>query len=226
MGDVQEWSNAKNILCVRLDSMGDVLMMTPAIRALKETVPERKITLLTSTSGGKISPLIPEIDNTLIYDPPWMKSSAPPSDSASDFQIIDRLRGLHFDGAVLFTTFSQSPLPAALLTYLADIPLRLAYCRENPYHLLTDWMPEIDHVGSPTIRHEVQRQLDLVAFIGSETSDEHLSLRVPEHLREKVHKLLLTNELDTRKPWIVLHPGQPPHHGAIGLIIIEKCLKI
>ena len=30
------WEDARNLLCVRLDSLGDVLMTTPAIRALKE----------------------------------------------------------------------------------------------------------------------------------------------------------------------------------------------
>jgi ADP-heptose:LPS heptosyltransferase len=50
------WQNAKNILCVRLDSLGDILMTSPAIRALKEGKPERKITLLTSASGAAIAP--------------------------------------------------------------------------------------------------------------------------------------------------------------------------
>ena len=29
------WRNYKNILCIRLDNMGDVLMSQPAMRALK-----------------------------------------------------------------------------------------------------------------------------------------------------------------------------------------------
>jgi hypothetical protein len=29
------WAGVRNVLAVRLDSMGDVLMMTPALRALK-----------------------------------------------------------------------------------------------------------------------------------------------------------------------------------------------
>src|SRR3712207_2549667 len=146
MTDPKEWNEAKNLLCVRLDSLGDVLMMTPAIRALKESLPGRTITLLTSRSGASISPLVPEIDRTIIYDAPWMKSSAPPLKSNFEFNIIEQLKHCQFDGAVIFTTFSQSPLPAALLTFMADIPLRLAHCRENPYYLLTHWVPEIDHV--------------------------------------------------------------------------------
>ena len=48
----QTWTQAKRLLCVRLDSLGDVLMVTPAIRALKVSVPGREITLLTSPSGA------------------------------------------------------------------------------------------------------------------------------------------------------------------------------
>ena len=42
-----DWSEAKNILAVRLDSLGDVLMTTPALRALRGSAGARRITLLT-----------------------------------------------------------------------------------------------------------------------------------------------------------------------------------
>src|SRR5512138_1536392 len=130
------WASARNILCIRLDALGDVLMTSPALRALKETQPERRITLLTSRAGAEARFLLDEIDETVAYAPPWMKASATARSAVNDFQMIDRLRSLRFDGAVIFTTFTQSALPAALMAYLADIPLRLAYCRENPYQLL------------------------------------------------------------------------------------------
>jgi hypothetical protein len=47
--------------------------------------------------------------------------------------------------------------------YVADILLRLAHCHENPYQLLTDWVK--DPEPEDGIRHEVQRQLNLVAAI-------------------------------------------------------------
>src|SRR5438552_7946354 len=69
------WERAEKLLCVRLDSIGDVLMTTPAIRALKESRAGRRITLLTSSAGGLIARLVPEIDDVIVYDAPWMKSS-------------------------------------------------------------------------------------------------------------------------------------------------------
>lgn len=207
MKDKNEWQEARNILCIRLDSLGDVLMTTPALRALKESAPGRRITLLTSRSGAQVAPLIPEVDDAILYDPPWMKASAPPADSKPVFRMIEQLRDSGFDAAVIFTAFSQSPLPAALLTYMADIPLRLAHCRENPYYLLSDWVPETDRFDQADIRHEVRRQLDLVASVGAHTTNERLSLQLPPQATRHVCGLLEDIGLDRNLPWIVMHVG-------------------
>src|SRR3954471_12568702 len=66
-----DWGRARRILCVRLDNMGDVLMTTPAMRALRESAPGRKVTLLASKSGAAIARHVPEIDAVIPYDAPW-----------------------------------------------------------------------------------------------------------------------------------------------------------
>ena len=202
------WRDAPRILVVRLDALGDVLMTTPAIRALRASGPPgRSITLLTSPSGAAVARLIPEIDAVLTYDAPWMKATAPRLDSATDRAFIDTLRAERFDAAVIATVYSQNPLSAALLCHLADIPLRLAHCRENAYGLLTDRVAEIE--PATTIRHEAQRQLDLVATVGATTPDERFSLRVPDEARAAIRARLVAlgylNEPST--PWAIIHPG-------------------
>ena len=199
------WESAENVLAVRLDQLGDVLMTTPAIRALKEGRPGRCVTLLTSPAGAEIAALIPDVDDVIVYDAPWMKATAPRASSAPEFAMIERLRAGGFDAAAIFTVFSQNPMPAALLCYLADIPLRLAHCHENTYQLLTDWVPDPEPASG--IRHEVQRQLDLVAAVGCRTADERLSLRVPDAARARVRLLLDARGIDREQPWIVVHPG-------------------
>ena len=201
----KEWSNARNILCVRLDTLGDVLMTTPAIRAIKESLPGCQITLLTSPPGAEPARHVPEIDHVLIYESPWMKASPTQPDSQYDLAMLRTLQARHFDAAVIFTVYSQSPLPSALLLYLADIPLRLAHCRENPYKLLTNWVKETEPEKTP--RHEVRRQLDLVATVGCITQDERLRFSVPNEARECVQQYLCDAGVDMRRPWIVLHPG-------------------
>jgi len=199
------WAEASHILCIRLDTIGDVLMTTPAIRALKRSRPDRRITLLTSSAGAKVAPFIPEVDETLVYDAPWMKATAVRPNSEPEQAMVDHLRRAGFDAAVIFTVFSQNPLPAAFLCYLADIPLRLAHCHENPYQLLTDWVP--DPEPAQFIRHEVRRHLDLVAEAGSQTADERLSMRVPVGAPERVRRLLHERGLAEERPFIVIHPG-------------------
>lgn len=199
------WRSARNILCIRLDSLGDVLMTTPAIHAVRVSAPERRITLLTSSSGAAVAPLIPEIDDIICYDAPWNKMTRPPRSSRPDWEMIRRLAGAKFDAAFIFTVYSQNPLPAAMLCYLAEIPLRLAHCHENPYHLLSDWVP--DKEPQAGIRHEVQRQLDLVARVGCTSADQKLSLCVPQRARADVAALLAELGIDALRPWAVVHGG-------------------
>ncbi len=205
MRTVPTWDRAENVLCVRLDSLGDVLMTTPALRALKESHPGRRLTLLTSPAGADVARLVPEIDRVLVYDAPWMKATTPRADSRPEFGMVERLRRGRFDAAAVFTVYSQNPLPAAFLCFLADIPLRLAHCRENPYQLLTHWVPDPDP-GIP-VRHEVRRQLDLVATVGCRTADERLSLTFSDAARRRVQALLDELGLSPGRAWVVVHPG-------------------
>ncbi len=200
----QRWQQAKNLLCIRLDYLGDVLMSTPAVRALKQALPGRRVTLLTSAGGAAAARFIPEIDDVISYAAPWLKSSDA-HDSRIDLAMIERLRGNRYDGAVIFTVYSQNPLPAAMMCHLAGIPLRLAHCRENPYQLLTDWVRETE--PQEQVRHEVRRQLDLVAAIGARPDDERLSFRVRSADTAWVCSLLQRLGVDPDRRWLVLHPG-------------------
>jgi ADP-heptose:LPS heptosyltransferase len=205
-----DWTEVGNILCVRLDAMGDVLMNTPALRALKEARPGRQLTLLTSLAAAELAAMLPPVDAIIPYDAPWMKATAPRSDTRADFALIERLRRSCFDGAVIFTVYSQNPLPAALVCLLAGIPRRLAHCRENPYQLLTHWVREPE--PHEVIRHEVRRQLDLVAAIGCTTEDERLSLRVPRTARTRPHAWLREFGIhDDITPW----DGSPEPSGRL-----------
>jgi len=240
-----DWTTAKNILCIRLDTIGDVIMTTPAMRALKVSQPDRRMTLMTSSAGAAIAPLIPELDHLIVYDAPWLKATTTRVDSTPEYAMIERLRLAQFDAAVIFTVYSQNPLPSAFLCYMAGIPLRLAHCHENPYQLLTDWIkdPEPDQFT----RHEVRRQLDLVASVGCKATaddniseavasdaivsdaivsdailDERMGLHVPQDAIDRVHHLLAELGVTIDRPWVVIHPGAtapsrryPPENFAI-----------
>ena len=108
---------------------------------------------------------------------PWIKAKEVVA-SEEMFDIVQQLKNRKFDAAVIFTVFSQNPLPSAMIAYMAGIPLRLAYCRENPYELLTNWVPDKEPYS--LIQHQVERDLDLVESIGATTSNLNLALTVSD----------------------------------------------
>jgi len=198
----ESWQACKNILCIRPDNMGDLLMTTPAIRALKERI-NCRITVLTSSMAAGIASSIPEIDDVIVFDVPWVKTSSAPEFEC--YKVIDMIRQYQFDGAVVFNVYSQNPVPSIMLAYLAEIPLRLSYCRENPYALLTDWLPDPEPYSF--VQHQVRRDLDLVASIGATTKNEMLSLSFNAELLPSLNKKLLNEGIDVQRPWMILHPG-------------------
>jgi len=92
-----------------------------------------------------------------------------------------------------------------LMTYLADIPVRAAYCRENPYQLLTHWIP--DQEPYTFVRHQVKRDLELAAYLGASTADDKIRLHITDNSWPVLRPKLTGNDIDPDKPWIVMHPG-------------------
>lgn len=204
MNDAQTvWAGARRILCIRLDNLGDVLMSTPAMRALKALAGRPRLTLLASSSGAAAAPFLPDADAVMRYDAPWVKNDA--TDRRHDAEMIERLRDQRFDAAVIFTVYSQSALPAALLCHLAGIPRILAHSRENPYRLLTDWVRERE--PEQGVRHEVQRQLDLVASVGAAAPSTQLAWRVRPADREALRHRLHAAGVAEPGGWIAVHSG-------------------
>jgi len=214
-----DWTRIQRVLCIRLDTLGDMIMTTPALKAIKETHPQAQVTLMTSSAGSGIAPQMPMVDELIVYDAPWLKATAPRTSSEPEYAMFQQLRERGFDAAIIFTVYSQNPLPSAFMCYMAGIPLRLAHCRENPYQLLTHYIREPE--PQQFTRHEVQRQLDLVASIGCHTADPRMTLEIPAAARQRISRLLAELGLDDWHPWMVIHPGAtapsrryPPEHFA------------
>lgn len=197
----QSWEQVHNILCIRPDNMGDVLMTTPAIKALKDS--GKKVTLLASSTGTVIARNISCIDDVITFDPPWQGNHHSEPDEI--IRLAEKLRQERFDAAIIFTVYSQNPLPAALICYLSGIPKVAGYCRENPYGLITDWIPDREPLFE--IKHEVTRQLNLLSALGISAETDELILDVPSDSAQKVDALLNDLGCSSQHPWILLHPG-------------------
>ena len=205
------WRTARRILAVRLDNLGDVLLATPAIHAIAESLPDAAITLLTSTAGAQAGRLNPDVAEVWVHEAPWVDPwRSVPFDPDREQRLIERLREGRFDAAVIFTSFRQSPLPAAYACYLAGIPLRLGVTEDTPGSLLTT-----RHRRPEDRMHEVEHGLDLVAQVGFHATASNLVLRVPEEARRRVLGLAPWPNAprgwghlrEAAGPLVVVHPG-------------------
>lgn len=199
----ERWRTARRVLAVRLDNLGDVLVTTPALHAIKESLPDAALTLLASSVGAQAGYLNPDVDEVIVYEAPWMDPwQRLPQDSEREQRMIAEVRARGFDGAIIFTSYHQSALPAAYLCYLADIPLRVAASVDGPGSLLTT-----RHKHPERMMHEVERGLDLVGAIGLGTEKTDLVLAVPEGARIAVRRRLAEAKQVGIGPLIVVHPG-------------------
>src|SRR2546427_9330187 len=199
----ERWAQVKRVLAIRLDNLGDVLVTTPALHAIKTSLPAATLTLLTSPVGAQVARLNSDLDDLIVYEAPWMDPwHKLPQDSQREQKMIATIQERHFDGAIIFTSFHQSSLPAAYLCYLADIPLRLAASIDGPGSLLTT-----RHKHPVRTMHEVERGLDLVSAIGLTTPDRDLVLQVPEESRSHIDTLLAASNGRGNRPLVVVHPG-------------------
>ncbi|MGQ9674717.1 MAG: glycosyltransferase family 9 protein [Chloroflexota bacterium] len=199
----RDWREVRNLLVVRLDNLGDVLVTTPAIHALRENLPEARITLMASQVGAQVAELNHDIDDVIIYEAPWMDVARTlPQDSGREQAMIRLVKDRGFDGSIIFTSYHQSSLPAAYLSYLADIPLRHAASIDFPGTLLTS-----RHRHPEGIVHEVERGLNLVAGIGFASKQKDMILHVPPQATTEMRSLLAREGVTFQRPLVVVHPG-------------------
>ncbi|MDR0262450.1 MAG: glycosyltransferase family 9 protein [Sphingobacterium sp.] len=174
---MDEWKDCKNMLIIRLDNMGDLIMNNAAFQQIKTNMPHCKITLLASEMAIPIIPFLGTVDAYIQYDAPWMKLGNQDSATYTEALIAD-IREKQFDACIIFNVYSQNPMAAIMLAYLAGIPKRAAYMRENPYTLLTQWIPDKEPLFQ--VRHQITRDLELVKYLGISTLNSSLpTLQIP-----------------------------------------------
>jgi ADP-heptose:LPS heptosyltransferase len=175
---------ARRILVVRPDNVGDVVLLTPALRALRAAAPAARLELLASPAGAAVAAMIPELDGVLVASPSWQQLTAPDSAPASgrvadnraagERDLFDRIAAGRYDVMLVVTSFSQSPWPAAHLGLLAGIGTRVVHSREFAGAVATHWV-----TPPPDTTHHVDRSLHLLAAIGVPNRGRTPSLAVP-----------------------------------------------
>ncbi|MDP9312690.1 MAG: glycosyltransferase family 9 protein [Chloroflexota bacterium] len=196
------WLDARNILVTRPDNIGDVVMLGPALRAVKETSPAATITLLASSGGATAAPLLPWVDDVIAWRTLWQDLGHLAFDPARERQLIDVLAERRFDAAIIFTSFSQTPHVPGYVCYLAGIPLRAGESKEFGGAALTTELR-----GAPDDMHQVERNLRLVETLGFVARDRRLRIRISPEARAAVPRLLHRVGLDAQAPFVLFHPG-------------------
>jgi heptosyltransferase-2 len=164
-------------LLVRVPNwVGDAVICLPALRALRDALPQSEIALLARPWVGDVFPA-QELDCRVIaYD-----TNGAHRGLAGRRRIAAELRQARFDAAILF----QNAFDAALVTWLAGIPIRAGYSRQARRLLLTH------AVAAPRksegLGHEAHYYLELLrrlGFISNYEPVEQISLPTSEAVRK------------------------------------------
>jgi len=186
---------------MRLDNVGDVIMVGPALRSIKETLPCTRITLMVNPTGAGAAPLLPWPDEVIVWRALWQDLGSLAFDPGREWALVRTLGEGRFDGVIIFTSFSQSPFPAALTCLLAGIPLRLGRSKETAAALLTNAVPPL-----PDCVHQVGRNLSLVEAVGFPVRDRDLSVRIDERSRQRAEGLLAAAGIMRDEAYLLLNP--------------------
>jgi ADP-heptose:LPS heptosyltransferase len=149
---------SRRVLVARLDSMGDVLICGPAIRAVAAS--GASVTLLVGPDGRAAARLLPGVSDVLVWDCPWISADPAPVEQPELSRLVDLVRAGRFDEAIVLTSFHQSALPTALVLRLAGIGRIAACSTDYPGSLLDLRIPE------PPAQPEPIRMLRVVEAAG------------------------------------------------------------
>jgi len=102
-----ELQNVKSLAVFKMRNIGDVLMITPVLRALRETFPEARITTVVNSGTEAMLAENPHIDEVLVFQRDQSKSG-PIRGLCYELGFLRELRKRHFDLTIGFTDGDRS----------------------------------------------------------------------------------------------------------------------
>src|SRR5215218_2707849 len=204
----------RHVLVARQDSMGDVLLAGPAVRAVAAGA--GRVALLGGPGGRAAANLLPGVDEVVVAHAAWIDAEPQRVTRAEVDALVDRLTDLEVDQALVLTSFHQSPLPLALLLRMAGVATIAAVSVDYPGSLL-----DIRHRVDEDI-HEVERGLSLAATLG-------YRLPAGDDGRLRVRWDRVADAAALEGSYVVVHPGAsaparawaPERHAALVDALVE-----
>ena len=175
----------KRIIIIRLAPLGETVLTTPVIRALRQHFTDADITYLVAPSREDLVSANPHLNDVITY-----QSSVP--------KLVSQLWKRKFDMAVIL----QPTFRLVLLTFLARIPFRIGFETNSGGKRLLQ-----SSVLNNTEQHETQRYLDVVRAIGIEVADDEPEVFVDEKGKAWRNDFLANQNLNDGRPIIGLNPG-------------------
>jgi heptosyltransferase-2 len=184
-------SEPKSILLVKTHAIGDVLMTTPALRAIHTQFPDARFTYLTgkwSHEAVKDNPRLHEViavSDSDLFERRFVKMA----------KLVWELRNAKFDRAYIF-----QPAPEVhRLIQMSGVPQRVGFYHQDSSHTLTVGVPW----SNDDRRYGPDRYLDLVRDTDGEPQGLDLEITIPKQAVDEVLQLLG----DKPHPWIAVCPG-------------------
>lgn len=199
----EDVNDPKSILIIQPSWVGDAIMATPMLRAMRARFQDARITYLMRRYVKPIYNGMPWADRLLTYRPT-------PGDRV--FRLGHLLKTGKFDMAVLLPNSFKS----ALICKIAKIDRIVGYDRDGRGMLLTDKLLPLRHAGAYVPTPIVGYYLALARYLGAEDCDRRLELFVTGAERAEAIETLGRAGVDPSldrpasqggKPLVVLNPG-------------------
>lgn len=154
----------KRILLIRLEHVGDVLLTTPAFRALRRRFPKARIGVLVRDFSAGILKHNKNIDNIIVWNAPWLSNLGKKDTWAHADRFIRTLSAKNYDLAV---DFHGDPRNILLASRVARY--RIGFGSRGFGFLLNKVVP----YGS---QHVIDRNLSLAKALGADARDKQMEL--------------------------------------------------
>ena len=190
-----------SILVFKQRNIGDVLLATPAIHALRNAWPSARIAVAVNSGTEAMVEGNPDIDRVIVFDRK-ARDAGGAGRWREEARFLGEIRAWGPDLAVQLTEGDRG----AILAFLSGARFRIgvAPAREGLW-----WKDRLfTHLASrpERLRHTVLKDLDVVAVAGIAPADTslrfHVSVEDRRRAREKASEAGLVGE-----PYAVIHPG-------------------
>ena len=185
----------KNILIVRTDRMGDVVLTTPSFKAVRAAYPKAKISALVVSPMEELIAGDPYLDEVIVHERK-IKYKGP----FGFWRLAADLRRKKFDLAIIFHTKKWTNS----LCFFAGIPDRLGYKNDKWGFLLTHPIEDTRHLGT---MHESDYCLELLKHLGIRTDSKEFYVCVKPASKQWVRDILIKHKVGEKERLIAIHPG-------------------